>query len=71
MEARESLQFLHVIVSVANQTLYDTSDLLDLGLELGDSSSLICGFTNRSNATSGTNKLGLGPVEFLMAVLMS
>lgn len=40
-------------------------------LRLGGSSSLICGLTNRSKATSGTNKLGRGPVELRIAVRIS
>jgi hypothetical protein len=39
--------------------------------KLGASRSLICGFTSRSNATSGTNKVGRGPVELPMAVRIS
>ncbi len=38
---------------------------------LGPSRSFICGLTRRSNATSGTNRLGRGPVELRIAVRMS
>ena len=38
---------------------------------LGASRSLIWGLTSRSNATSGTNRDGRGPVEFRIAVRMS
>ena len=38
---------------------------------LGASRSLICGLTRRSNATSGTSKLGRGPIELRMTVQMS
>ena len=32
---------------------------------------MICGFTSRLNANSGTNKLGRGPVELSRVVRMS
>ena len=38
---------------------------------LGASNSLIWGFTSKSNAISGTNRLGLGPVELRIAVRIS
>lgn len=38
---------------------------------LGGSSRVICGLTSKSKATSGTNRLGFGPVELRIAVRIS
>jgi hypothetical protein len=86
VQSRESLEFLGQVVSRERveveatkvtllvqlwQILTSSSYTNSTHRRLGDSNSLICGFTSKSNAVSGMNKLGRGPFEFLIAVRMS
>ena len=53
------------------QIFISSSYTFSTHLRLGISSKVIWGLTKRSNAISGTNKEGRGPVELRMAVRIS